>query len=579
MFYPLALLVSVVGPSVAFVIPFADAFGLPKIAVALIGSWLLWVRCCPSRFVKTGIEKPLVFFLAVFLASLMTSIDPIVSIVGVYSQPFNGAAELLPAVLIFLAVSSEGDRWPDGPLYCAALIGIASGIACALQLARVIPAPFDMMAGRALGTMGSPVFLGAVLAPALPAALWLGSRGSLIGIAGSIGSFLALWACHSRGPWLAAAAGLWGLLAASGAIRPRWRHLAALAAVLGVLAALSGRMGKAYSDSGRIKVWKIAARAGAEHPILGSGPDTFVLDIRRLKTPDLMKIGTIQAGAHNDILQAWATMGGLGALALIWLWVSVLSELWKKAVFWPGMIFGGSTTPAFGAALALFISAKFNPVPPSAVYIVAALVGSALRLKRETLEDDGLTITSWNWRPINDRGLIWALGIGFLIATAIPVGQAMTAEALSSFGVMAFRAGEINSAADMIRQANEIYPVETTFAANRFEIIRRLSIGLKEERAKDFARRALRAGACIVKAHPQDPEAFELMSTIELWAAGRFGHGLARSAIKTSKRAVELDPFFEFSSRRWLQSAIVVGDQREIAAASAKLRSLQAIGR
>lgn len=574
MFYALGLILATAGSALACFYPLADAFGLIKVAVGLIGAAILWTACAPGRLRRTALDAPLAACGVAFLLSWAYSIDPISGLLGVYGQPAHGLAGLLPAVLIFYAVAGQGERWPEGPFVCAALVAIGQGLACAGQLAglRFFEGLSFQGDGRAIGLAGGPTFLGAVLAPCLPACLWLGRRGGAaraLGIAGGIGGFLAMTAAGSRGPWIAVGAGLLAALAASGRFRPGKGAAAAALAVLGLLAAFSGVMGKARSDSERIMTWTIAARAGAQHPVLGWGPDTFPMANRALKTPAIVRrVGDslIQGSAHNDLLQAWATTGALGLIAYVWLWAVILGGLWSMAEFEAG--FGLDRTAAIlGSAVALFVSAKFNPVPASALYIVAALAGGTL------------------FGPHHRRGILWALGVGAVIATAAPVGRQMLAETLHSFGNIALREKDNKIGIDLLRRANEIAPEDTNYANARIIVIRKLAAP-REVRPGKFAvidkrdgRRlaiiALRAAAGAVKAHPQDPGAHELMATAEMFAAQYFGAGLARSAMRSAKRAVDLDPLMRFSAAQWHEAALVGENRSEAVKAQALVEKIQ----
>lgn len=544
--YALGLLVAVVGSAVTVALPLADAYGLIKVFVGLIGAGILWSR--PSVIKWTGFERPIAAFAAAFLLSTAFSIDPWAAVVGLYSQPFNGAASLVACLLILYAVRSS-DEWREGPFFCASLIGIANGVACALQLVGWFQDPYNTAGGRALGLMGSPIFTGAVLAPCLPPAIFLARRGSWVGWAGAIGAAFGLVACGSRGPWIAALAGLWGLAAASGSIRPRWRHLGALGAILAVLVGLGAVMGKAKSDSGRIAVWILAAQAGIDRPI-GWGPDTFPLVMRRIRTPEMVREKVEnQASAHNDILQAWATLGFLGAISLIWLWASMLYRSWEWAAYCRWATWGEKPGAVFGSVLALFIVAKFNAVPPSALFVVAALLGS---------------IASSSDRTQSEKQWTNAIGIAgtvLFLAVGVPTMGLVKAEVLQAAGVYALKRGDVVSGSNLIRRANESVPHEVFFAARRFNVIRRLSEISDDRTREDYALRVLRSSERLTLARPQDPASFEMAASAEIWAAGILGDHLMKSAARTARRAMELDPLDDFAAVKLLEASRAMGDE------------------
>jgi len=560
------LILATVGSAVVFFTPFADAFGFIKVAGGFVGASLLWLTARPRR---TPIDAPLAACTGAFLLSWAYSVDPISGLLGVYTQPFHGLAAFLPAVLIFYAASS---RPTDVPFYCAALIALVNGLACAAQLAGLIPHPFGMVGPRALGFMGSPVFTGAILAPCIPAALWIGLRGGwvgVLGISGSVGGFLALTACGSRGPFLAVAAGLLASMAASGRVRNGKAAIFAILATLGILGAFMG-VRNAKSDRGRLLTWELAARAGFHHPVLGWGPDAFPLANRALKTPVMIRRGSdglIQASAHNDMLQAWATTGALGLLAYLWLWAEIIYAL-SREVAWEKLLdMGGDditvdrTAAVLGSMAALFFVAKVNPVPPSALYISAALLGAV--------------IPSWT----AERSWLWALGLTAVISTALPVSRQMMAEANFSFGNIALKNGDLKTGADLLRQANEAQPSNAEYANSRIMLLMQLSDPNIESPRREFGKRMLRAAAGVVKGHPHDPAAYELMATTELFAGQFFGKGLAHASMRSAKRAAELDPLMIFSAHQWQRAALVSGDEKEADKAQTRIDDIQSSSR
>lgn len=112
------------------------------------------------------------------------------------------------------------------------------------------------------------------------------------------------------------------------------------------------------SDSQRKMTWGVAARAAFENPVIGIGPDGFEEYFRRNK-PDGFG-GEIAANAHNDLLQIFAT-AGIGAL------VAYLYLSWSA--------FKSLSGPELGAISALFVNAKFSPVPLEAMVLGAVLCG------------------------------------------------------------------------------------------------------------------------------------------------------------------------------------------------------------
>jgi len=167
------------------------------------------------------------------------------------------------------------------------------------------------------------------------------------------------------------------------------------------------------------------------------------------------------------------------------------------------------------------------------------------------------------------------LGLLALLAVSVPVARQMTAEVLFSFSNHARRARDINTAADLLRRANEMRPQDINYAAARCDLLENLG-GIFPQHRAAYTKRALRAAALAVQAHPHDPGAFELMASVELRAA-KIWPGLNRAALRSAKRAVELDPLMSFSASQWLHAAILVGDRVEERKARAHLEMVRGL--
>ena len=279
-----------------------NSFVIPRIIVIAAAAVvaILWDR----------VPRAALVLLAVMAASAAHGILPWISVWGLPQQWAHGLmAAIIYAGLLACPTKQPWLRW----------LGVALSVHAVLQRFALDPLvnPAWLPAGRAVAYIGSPVDLGALLAMAAPVAgPWLP-----IVIAG-------LWACGSRAAWLAAAV----------ALTPgRWRLLFLPAIMIPFLL-------KAPKDIARVELWRIAARSVYERPWLGSGPETYVITFRRLKTERLVKAvgpGYLQAHAHNDLLEAASTIGLLGLAAYLWLVIPFLRN---------------------PALLALFIVLKFDPV-------------------------------------------------------------------------------------------------------------------------------------------------------------------------------------------------------------------------
>ena len=116
----------------------------------------------------------------------------------------------------------------------------------------------------------------------------------------------------------------------------------------------------ASSDTQRIEIWKTAVHASRDNLLIGLGPDGFGTFFMQNK-PVNFNVNRAN-NAHNDFLQASATLGIAGLVVYL--------------MFAAGA-FKGLKGPALGSLVALFICAKFNPIPLEAMVIGAVVLGAA----------------------------------------------------------------------------------------------------------------------------------------------------------------------------------------------------------
>ncbi len=328
-------------------------------------SWLPWGYNAPKALgMMTGIvlmkgsgrDKPLMLpalaCLAVGILSTVGSVDPIMSVFGLWEAPFYG---LLAMAMMFVAYEqSEGDI----ALPCQ----VAAGAMAILAIAQAIwGQPIlgtTMTNGRVTATMGSPIYLGAAFVGLFP---YL--SGPLACLA-----LLATFLTKAKGALAGIAAGCLAYAYVQGRVSK------AQVAIVLVLAGL-GLTGYVYrgvtgSDQGRLELAGVAWRSFKENPVLGSGPDTFLFSFRKLRTKSYAKLIGSKAGqgsAHNDILQALSTTGLLGCGAYLWL----VWSAWKLAL--------EQKDAAVAAVIAgIFVQAKFNPIPLP-VHVLAAMACARLR--------------------------------------------------------------------------------------------------------------------------------------------------------------------------------------------------------
>lgn len=277
--------------------------------------------------------------LAVLLISARYSVDPSMSMWGRFdSWAYGVLACTLYAAVMFLSCrrppSRRGLEW----------LGVLLSIHAVMQKADLDPfirAAVLPAGRRAIGYVGSPTDLAAILAMLFfMCSTPLSRLAVLTGIA----------ATGSRGGMLAVGFGWAAMLFPR---RARWIAMLSLGFFL-----LPARQ---HKDLARREVWLAAVDVFKQHPILGSGPDTFI-DVftgeRLAMFRALLNPMSTQAQAHNDFLQAAATTGILGLLAYLWLLAAL---------------------PAAPALVALFVFMKFNPVALEVLAIGAMIAGLEIK--------------------------------------------------------------------------------------------------------------------------------------------------------------------------------------------------------
>lgn len=402
-----------------------DAFGSFAMPKALLGHALgyataavlaaLILRFRRAALVWSPLHIPVLSFLGACAVATAFAMDPYVAMFGTHER-LVGLATILDWVLLYFAVvvfvrTRDDAVLVAGSAFAASLV--VAGYALIQALGRD---PYSWSidgADRAFSTTGQPTAL-AQYAPslgvaALSCALLLPRlgrtvRGSLLGVAAA--SIAATAATDSRAPvvGLAAAALVlvsviaitrWGTrdawvaaLAGTGAV--------ALLAVLLIFTPIGSRVAFTIqatgagddlysrvdeSTAGRFALYGIAVEEFLERPLVGYGPDNFVVGVPRYRQ-EISPPVTRQSSAtsvHSWLIQTLATTGLLGT-------VSLLGVLATAAV--------------------LVMRSRFAPLPFALTTVLVADLGTGLT----TIDD---LSTGW---------IMWFCLGGIAAATGRPMG-------------------------------------------------------------------------------------------------------------------------------------------------------------
>jgi len=273
----------------------------------------------------------------------------------VHSYKYATASEMLTQLsyvaffLIVLNTIREGNQFKR--LVTVTLIGaIVPCIYGIIQLLHLdwlpwLPEPSWM---RLLGTFTNPTFFAAYLAILLPLgiALLIAPRKDRSSAKGSLAlAFLVLLMAicliytYARAAWL----GFLFVLLVQAILAAFWLRgreklrmlIPAVALALPLAAALilpgtwslPERLKSSFiadpSNVERALIWEEGLNSFKSHPILGTGPGTFLLHLPEHQSHEIFRRGAmIAAHAHNEFLEVGAETGVLGLLAFLWLLVT-----------------------------------------------------------------------------------------------------------------------------------------------------------------------------------------------------------------------------------------------------------------
>lgn len=551
------------------VAPLAEPWHLVKLAALAAGGLLAWLGLWRVPLRSTPLDRPLAALWAVMLLSTAFSAERPTAIFGAYPQPFYGLLPLGLCTALYYAVAMSGAEAPLDDvldwLLVASLPFTVYGVAQRLGGDFILHATLQY--GRIISTIGSPVMLGACLVPLVPLALHraLEKKGALAPVACGL-IVLALVMTWARGAWISAAAAVALYLLLTG--RARRKHVLALLLIAPVaLFALQRALKKEASDSMRVEMIRSAATIFRSSPWLGSGPDNFQNPFRREKTDAYIRVtnGTFTAplSAHDDLIQVLVTLGLLGLLAYAWL-------LWALATG-PVSISAcqDRRIAAIAAGLAgLFLQAKVNPIPISALALAAAMTGLAAR--------QGKPIKAAAGRAAAALAAVFCAASLALLARVIAADAAfMDGQALVStktLGNPAFMVG-VND----VRRATELNPWLLDYLSLRCAVIFRILPYVPPEQGRQLIDKTLQLTEDGVRRHPGSPTAHDLRATALALSASRYGSGRMAEALAEIKTASEMDPTFTFTLRRRIEIARALGDKAEFDQATAQYRHVIAL--
>lgn len=560
--------------SLLAVSPFHSAsYSLPKLAALSAGVLLAWAilswRGAPGR--STPLDRPLLACAVVLLASFGASSDLFLSFIGRYQMYSLGLLPLaLLAAFFYAAVRSGQPEEPLPLLRLCAAVSIVTGVHAMFQAAGVEPIaymPHNFPYGRAVGTLGNPVYLGACLVALFPLALGLAldkdGRDRWLGGAGALGVLAGLFACGSRGAFLGAAAGAVVYLGLSGRLRaPSGRRVWVGAIIVVLIAGFAASMRLrrfSASDSARLAMWDSALKAAHGALWLGSGPDTFEGLLRRGRTDDFIRAlgpNAGQANAHNDILQALTTTGVSGLAVYLWLAWALAVLAWRSR--------GDPYRAAAAGALAgLFIQAKVNPVPLPGM-VLAALCAALLCPAPADAKKEGSAL-------ING-------GVLLFCAAAFVLILRLTAADFSHKKAVVFSGRRMDIALASFARAERLNPGELQYRMTYASALQQLAVRETDPaRRLGWLERAVQVGRDGKAWRPNEVDAHQILGTSLILLQRAGGPDRLAEAEAELDRALALDPKFAPLLENRLVLAHARGDVQREKMLAEELRRLQGL--
>lgn len=423
---------SILGAMLAMTTLTADTYMLPKMLMFSIGvAWMWSVRQHREREWLPIDSELLAFLAAVYLASAVST-DWRLNVFGQYRSGFTSCFSLTLCTLGYFAAKDADEKDVSNAIVTGAVLLSVYAI---IQQGGYDFVNVALPDHRSISAIGGPPFLGCVLAACLPFAVDQARPIVVLPIA------MALAFTGSRASFLGAGAGLAVLWLDSKSIK----GLLLLVAAVGSCFLIHGRHD---GDSMRIDTWNAAWNIFQTNPVLGVGPEGF-LDAFRGVRPDSWIRTThdylaMQDNAHNDLLHALATTGMVGFCAYLLLVLQAGRQLVVT-----------NKRAALASGVAVFVYAKFDPVPFAALAILAFVVGSA-------------TGSPAPEKKVPERGWVWLTGFGLsalCIATALHL---LAADYAFTRASALFTKGS-PEAVRYLRVALEAVPAEPVYTAEAVE--------------------------------------------------------------------------------------------------------------
>lgn len=326
----------------------ADGYSIVKYSV-------LSAVCLTALTVKEPRKGALTWAVILYLAGVLIACLYSGRMISFVGKTMNYSTGLLPCLIVAAVYHLSMDEGFDsvGRAFLVAVL-----LACALCAYKP---QGDYFSGRTYAMMGSPVFLGGILAMAVPIALEVDFR-ALFAV------LPVILLTQSRSALVASGVAVAAYYFRLGVISTKHFSLACLAAFVLFLGSFSGR-NTSQSDLGRFHMFRVAGKAIQTSPWVGIGPERFGWAMATYRDKALesdMGLRWSNYYAHNQFLEALVSGGAL---------LLILHSLLILAVGW--FAWERNNPALIGVCAAVFTYSLFQPTPLAMKAILAALVGAA----------------------------------------------------------------------------------------------------------------------------------------------------------------------------------------------------------
>lgn len=330
------------------------SFEIPKAVLLRVGAALLllvWAacsrkKCCFTMRSLSAVSWAVLLFFAAAALSIIFSLEPALSLFGIYDRQLGLLDLGSTTILYVLMVQSLSAANPGSTVSVLRVMVLSGTLMSAYALAQYLgldPIPWSGAFGRRPGsTLGHPDYVGALLVMTVPLGLALisGERKVVVKIGWVVCTLVqtaALLVSQTRGAWIAGAVSVPAFLATepflyhrdSKAFRRSMKTSMVLAGSLIGCVLLVFVFHEEFRQRAatiansvehtRIYLWRDSLEVIKEHPVFGSGFSMFRLAFMPHKGIELARLekNTNYDHPHNHYLYVWTTTGALGILAYL----------------------------------------------------------------------------------------------------------------------------------------------------------------------------------------------------------------------------------------------------------------------